>query len=824
MTKNACFSPAATALGLEDPAVLSRYVRAVVRTPAASDTLRLYEHLGKKHYALHGQSCIALAAQLNVEDRRATETLPAIKDGDPPLETLILSPRAARDLAAAALFSAGKKVMLHVVRGDGFPEPKAEASPAHTAPLAEHLDLDSAASALPTRPLLDEGSVLALKISGFSGKSGVNGNVGIAAWDSSKRCISVAEIHDDASFTALEGILVAMNAKEALLCTGDLSDHESNKLSVVLENCGIARTELPRSKYADGSVAVDIENLVGSHTSAVHYLDMKLAMPAVAALIAFLNLLSDSSYDGMVRIARLDHKSFMHLDTAALRALNVVPHTGEGGGGKRATLFGLLNCTKTPMGSRLLRTWLAQPLQDINEINGRLDVVEALMSSIEVRRTVRDDHLYRFPDINLLVGRFTKKSGSKATLQDVVRLYQCSVRLPYLVKSLQNADGEVLSNRFISPLDKLVKEFANFEALVETTIDLDQIDNGEFVINPNIDENLAQLRVTQDSLLSAIADEHQRVIEALRPPKSDVLKLERKDNLGYVFRVTRKDERLIRGKQGTYQVVDTRKDGVRFVTRTLKRLSAEYDEAAKEYSSKESDLRSKTLEVASTYMDAFLDVAALAGELDVLSSFATVAVGAKEEYVRPSMIAAGGALRLSRARHPMVEECLDDREFIANDLNLRRVPGQDQGGALLLITGPNTGGKSTYIRTAGVITLMAHVGSFVPAAEAIVPLTDRILCRVGAGDNQHRAVSTFMSEMLETAAILRSATRNSLIIIDGRNCTLLRQCCLGSCFLFFFLRSRLECYLTTSLSLNCPRCNNGTCFESDRTWAWNWCQ
>jgi DNA mismatch repair protein MSH2 len=759
-------SPVACALGLDSPAALSRYLRNVAKHVPEQGTLHLYEHLGRKQYALHGPLCIGLAARLRVEDMRAAETLPAMQDGNDPLETLTLSPRAARDLAAGALFTAGTKVVLISVKNDGNTEIKASASPGNTSPLAEYLDLDSAVTAMASRPLLDDGCVVAIKLAGTFGKgTGVSGNLGVVAWDTVRRCISLTEIHDDDAFSLLEGLLVAVNAKELLVCAGDMDEHEAGKLSSVLESCGVARTELPRSKFSDANVTTDLERLVGSSLPLVSFLDFKLAIPAAAALISFLNLTADPSNEGNVSVSKLDHAKFMHLDTAALRALNVVPFTGDGGGGKRATLYGLLNRTKTPMGSRLLRRWLAQPLQELDSINGRLDVCDAFINAVDARGSIRDEHLHRMPDIHLLVRRFTKNGGSKASLQDVVRLYQCSVRLPYMTKAVQNANRTILNDRFAKPLAGFVQELENFEALVETTIDLDQIDNGEFVINPKIDSQLAELRSGQDSLLADIAKEHQSVIRALRPPKDDSLKLERKDNAGYVFRVTRKDEKIIRGKSA-YQVIDTRKDGVRFVTRSLKKLSAAYDDAAKEYNGKEGELRAKTLEVASTYMDMFLDIASLVAEMDVLASFATVSVGARDEYVRPTMTSAGTGLQLIQARHPMVEECLEEREFIANDMDLRRHLDGEDGSALLLITGPNTGGKSTYIRTAGVITLMAHIGCFVPAREATVPLTDRILCRVGAGDNMSRGVSTFMSEMLETATILRSATINSLIIID----------------------------------------------------------
>lgn len=769
-------SPIAVTLGLEDAAALRRYVRYIERTPAPAGALRLFEHAAKKQFALHGAACIALANALRVEDQRAPDTLP---NGDAPLDTLVVSPRAARDMAAAALYAAGKKVVLVAVSASGSCSVRAEASPGNAGALAEVMELDAAVESLPSRPLLSGGTVVAVKISGVAGRKGSAGNVGVAAWDAAKRTLSMVELHDDEVFSALESILVAVNAMEVLLCTGDLNDHESAKMNAMLEECGVACTLLNRKQFSDADMkTTDLERLAGSHLSIINFLDMKVAMPAAAALADFLNLLADAANEGKTTVAALDHSSFMRLDTAALRALNVVPFTGDGGGGRCATLYGLLNRTKTPMGSRLMRRWLAQPLQDQAAIEARLDITQAFIAEQDLRARLRDEHLRRMPDLNKLIARFTNKDASKATLQDVVRLYQSSVRLTALVDLLDGAEAEVIEASFRKPLGDLVGLLGNFNALVEKTIDLAQIANGEFVISPAIHTNLAELRKSQDALITEIADEHSNVVHAVSPPKPEALKLEKHDSYGYVFRVTRKDEKLIRGKK-QYKTVDTRKDGVRFVTSELKRLSAQYVDVAKDYSAVEVELRAKTIAVAATHMESFSSLAAILAEIDALLSFAEVSgVARGDRYIRPKIVAAGNGLLLKQARHPMVEECLDGKDFIANDFDLRRNVGgaesgrmsddepAEDGGALLLITGPNTGGKSTYIRTAGVLTLMAHVGCFVPAEVAVIPITDRILCRVGAGDNQHRAVSTFMSEMLETSTILRSATINSLIIID----------------------------------------------------------
>mmetsp|Transcript_12946 Transcript_12946/g.26245 ORF Transcript_12946/g.26245 Transcript_12946/m.26245 type:complete len:389 (-) Transcript_12946:610-1776(-) len=210
--------------------------------------------------------------------------------------------------------------------------------------------------------------------------------------------------------------------------------------------------------------------------------------------------------------------------------------------------------------------------------------------------------------------------------------------------------------------------------------------------------------------------------------------------------------------------MDTRKDGVRFTTSELRRLSQEYVNIIHDYDSKQSELKMKTLEVVASYLPVVEEISQRISQLDVLCSFATVAAEAPNPYSKPELSDPATGIRIESGRHPMVEENLDGKSFIANDVELERPDGP--GGALAIITGPNMGGKSTYIRMVGVITLMAHCGCWVPATRARISICDRLQARIGAGDNQLKGVSTFMAEMLETSTILRSATRNSLVIID----------------------------------------------------------
>jgi DNA mismatch repair protein MSH2 len=216
----------------------------------------------------------------------------------------------------------------------------------------------------------------------------------------------------------------------------------------------------------------------------------------------------------------------------------------------------------------------------------------------------------------------------------------------------------------------------------------------------------------------------------------------------------------IRNKR-EYKEVQTLKAGVLFTTSELLELRREFDQLSEKYNSTQTGLAGEVIAVAGSYCPVFEKLGGILAHLDVIISFAHVAVNAPTAYVRPKIHARGtGDTVLKEARHPCME-VQDGINFITNDVSLIR--GKSE---FLIITGPNMGGKSTYIRQIGVIALLAQIGCFVPCSSAEICVFDSILARVGASDSQLKGVSTFMAEMLETASILKSATRESLIVID----------------------------------------------------------
>eukprot|EP00268_Persea_americana_P046522 TRINITY_DN4798_c0_g1_i7.p1 TRINITY_DN4798_c0_g1~~TRINITY_DN4798_c0_g1_i7.p1 ORF type:complete len:500 (-),score=112.15 TRINITY_DN4798_c0_g1_i7:342-1841(-) len=301
-----------------------------------------------------------------------------------------------------------------------------------------------------------------------------------------------------------------------------------------------------------------------------------------------------------------------------------------------------------------------------------------------------------------------------------------------------------------------------FIALVEASVDLEKLENGEYMIASGYDPNLSALKKDRDAVEQQIHNLHKQTANDLDLPFDKALKLDKSTQFGHVFRITKKEEPKIRKKlSSNFIVLETRKDGVKFTNTKLKKLSDQYLKLLEEYTNCQKELVAQVVQTAATFSEVFESLAGILSEMDVLLSFADLSTSCPTPYIRPDITDSDkGDIILEGSRHPCVE-AQDGVNFIPNDCSLVRGKSWFQ-----IITGPNMGGKSTFIRQVGVNVLMAQVGCFIPCVKACISVRDCIFARVGAGDCQLRGVSTFMQEMLETASILKGATDKSLIIID----------------------------------------------------------
>lgn len=654
-----------------------------------------------------------------------------------------------RNFLREALFKLGKRVEIWETSGRMQWKMGKQASPGNLQDVEDEIGerLDSA-------PI-----VLAVKV---TAKASEARNVGVCFADASVRELGVSEFLDNDLYSNFESLLIQLGVKECLL-PGDAQrkDVELAKLRNIAENCGIAVAERTLGDFGTRDIEQDLTRLLRGDLAAgiLPQTDLKLAMGSAACLIKYLGVLSDTSNFGQYQLYQHDLSQYMRLDASALKALNLMP--GPRDGSKNMSLYGLLNHCKTPVGSRLLAQWLKQPLMDLEEIEKRQQLVEAFVMDTELRQTMQEEHLRSLPDLYRLAKRFQRKLAS---LEDVVRAYQVAIRIPGFIGTLQGIMDEQYKDRldiqYTSKLIEYSNSLVKLQEMVETTVDLEAMDRHEFIIKPEFDESLKTIRKRLDKLKYEMGVEHTQVGSDLEQEIDKKLFLENHRVHGWCFRLTRTEAGCIRNKS-EYMECSTQKNGVYFTTNKMQRWRREHDQLTQSYNRTQSGLVSEVVSVAASYCPLLEKLAGVLSHLDVVVSFAHVSVHAPVQYVRPKMHPRGeGNTILKEARHPCME-MQDDIQFITNDVSLTRGSSE-----FLLITGPNMGGKSTYIRQIGVIALMAQAGCFVPCSEAELTLFDSILARVGASDSQLKGVSTFMAEMLETANILKSATSESLIIID----------------------------------------------------------
>lgn len=586
--------------------------------------------------------------------------------------------------------------------------------------------------------------------------------VGLSFVDMTNRKLGLAEFPEDSRFTNVESALVALGCKECLLPADFDKSIDLQPLQDAISNCSVLLTERKKAEFKSRDLVQDLGRIIRGSVEPVRDLlsQFDFALGALGALVSYAELLADDTNYGNYTIEKYNLDRYMRLDSAAVRALNIAE--GKTDVNKNFSLFGLMNRTCTAgMGKRLLNSWLKQPLLDVNEINNRLDMVQAFAEDPELRQGLRQQ-LKRISDIDRLTHALRRKS---ANLQPVVKLYQSCRRISYIKNVLQQYNGQfstLVNTRFLSSLEEWLAEnrYGKFATLVETAIDLEQVDNGEYRISPLYSSDLAVLKNELSDVENHISNLHKHTATDL-DLSVDKLKIE-KGPFGHVFRISKKDEQKVRKKlTSNYIIIETRKDGVKFTSTKLKKLGDQYQTLFSEYASCQKTIVDDVVQVSCTFSEVFENFSAIISELDVLQSFADLATSCPVPYVRPDITTSEeGDIILQGSRHPCLE-AQDGVNFIPNDCTLVRGKSWFQ-----IITGPNMGGKSTFIRQVGVNILMAQVGSFVPCDQASISVRDCIFARVGAGDCQLRGVSTFMQEMLETASILKGASEKSLIIID----------------------------------------------------------
>ena len=466
---------------------------------------------------------------------------------------------------------------------------------------------------------------------------------------------------------------------------------------------------------------------------------------ALGAAVAILDYLKETQKTtlGHINSIKLYHTNdFMFIDAVTRRNLELTQTARDKS--FRGSLLWVLDKTRTSMGSRLLRQWILQPLLAVKQIELRLDAVEELFSNAMLRSELGDG-LKQVFDIERLTGKVATQS---ANARDLVALKESLKQLPKLKNLMRNVECGMMKEVKHLPEMNEVSELIG-KAIVEEPPFV--IKEGG-LIKHGYNAELDELKKATSGGKQWIAE-----LEAAERKRSGIksLKIGFTRVFGYYIEVTNSNLQEV---PTDYIRKQTLVNAERFITPELKEkesLILNADERMKEL---EYEILIEVRKQVAAYTKQLQAVAATIAQTDVLLSLAEVAV--ENHYCRPSFRNQHSEFRIKAGRHPVVEKTLGEFQFVPNDVEF------DDEQNFLLITGPNMGGKSTYMRQVALISLLAQIGSFVPAKEAELCLVDRIFTRIGAMDDIYSGQSTFMVEMTETANILNNATEKSLIILD----------------------------------------------------------
>ncbi len=465
---------------------------------------------------------------------------------------------------------------------------------------------------------------------------------------------------------------------------------------------------------------------------------------AAGAVLTYLKANQQGAVPHITRLARRRSQDGMVLDLATQRNLELLGSLQDGR--REGSLLSILDRTRTAMGGRMLRAWLAQPLTDVARIQSRLDAVEDLLKDPKPRGEVRET-LDRIADLERLMAKVCCR---RANARDLVALRDSVRVLPDLKRNLAGLGADLLR----AARETGLPDLTDLEQFIGQTVADDPpaaLTEGG-LIRPGYNLDLDELRETSRGGRTWVAG-----LQAKERERTGIssLKVAFNKAFGYYIEVTNANLNRV---PDDYVRKQTLVGGERFITPDLKEWESKIlgaDERAQEL---EYDLFQQVRDRVAGWVAPVQTAARTIAEVDCLASFAEVAAASR--YIRPA-VDDSDAIEIRDGRHPVVETLLKEGEFVPNDVRLDCSKNQ-----ILIITGPNMSGKSTALRQVGLIVLLAQVGCFVPARSARIGVVDRIFTRVGASDNLARGESTFLVEMHEAASILNNATSKSLVLLD----------------------------------------------------------
>ena len=569
-----------------------------------------------------------------------------------------------------------------------------------------------------------------------------NNTFGLAYSDISTGELSVLEVY---STSDLENEVVTINPVEIIMPTA------LKEVSGVVEAAsGFYISYLDTDYYKQSNIneaifsQFGIKSLLGIGIS-----EDAAYVNALGALLIYIRRTQRSSLGHIVEVHQETPSNYMSLDKSTMRSLELIEPLYEADG--NYSLVDILDKTKTSMGARLLRSWLKRPLKNLQNITKRHDAIEKFVEHKEEIKPIRKA-LSNIYDFKRICGRI---GAGRANARDLISMKLSLMRIPELKSLLTNVNtqGEKAS-ALLNELYDRIDDFEDVSSLIENAL-VDEppitITEGE-IIKDGFDEEL-------DSMKRAIADGKAWIagLENTERERTGIkaLKVGYNKVFGYYLEVRNASKDLVPDE---YIRKQTLVNAERYITPKLKEVEAEVLGAQNKINKREYDCFQNIRDMISERILELMHTADAIAEIDVLAGLAKVAID--NGYTKPNMHD-GKDIEVVQGRHPVVEAVMEYNQFTGNNFSI-----DADEKSLLLITGPNMAGKSTYMRQNALIVLMSQIGSFIPAESANIGIVDRIFTRIGAGDNLAKGQSTFFLEMSELAYILKNATDKSFVILD----------------------------------------------------------
>jgi DNA mismatch repair protein MutS len=471
-----------------------------------------------------------------------------------------------------------------------------------------------------------------------------------------------------------------------------------------------------------------------------------LAVIAAGGILSYMNETQKGNVSHINKIAYYDTSDYIVLDDSTKRNLEII--SSISGGNREGTLISILDRTQTAMGARLLKNWISRPLKKLSQLHKRQECVTEFYEN----KPLAGNLTGLFKNIGDLERLISKIATARAVARDLINLKYSLKNIGAVKLELSKAEAKTLND-----INNNLKELNDLVELIEASINEDssiQMDS-KIIIKPGYNKELDELRNILNSG-EAWMENYQR--KERERTKINSLKVSYNRVFGYYIEISKANLVKADGVEG-YIRKQTLVNAERFITQELKEYEEKILTANEKIAALESKLFADVREKVVEYANDIQMNAAMIGIIDVLLGFAEIAKLYK--YTRPELNE-GDSLDITEGRHPVIEQLLPAGEkFVPNDTSLD--PADTQ---VIIITGPNMSGKSSYLRQVGLIVLLAQIGSFVPAKKAVIGICDRIFTRVGAMDNIARGESTFLVEMQESANILNNLSSKSLVLLD----------------------------------------------------------